>query len=100
MRVFFNSHPARGAFAAAAFSLLAGIALAATAPAPARAAGPDMRTACKYSASPQGYGESIRYNNCMRQLECQEMANKEGHVLYTKGCFGVAPDAPVPGARH
>lgn len=101
MRILSDRLLPRRLLGVAGFAVFAGLGLAAL-PGPAAAAGPDMREACKYSAAPQGYGESMRYTNCMHQLECIEMANRAGHTIYTAGCFGVAPQQPAaaPAPRH
>lgn len=78
----------------AALALLAGLSYGA-APAPASAAMTDWQMACQDKAAPQGYGESIRYNNCVRQRDCERLANEQGHMAMTMGCFGVMPDAPA-----
>lgn len=77
----------------AAFGALAGLAWGIAGTTPASAAPTDWQAACQDKAAPQGYGESIRYNNCIRQLDCERLANEEGHVAMSMGCFGVAPDA-------
>ncbi|QEL21887.1 hypothetical protein FQV39_04310 [Bosea sp. F3-2] len=80
----------------AGLAVLAGLTYgAAMAPPAAAAPMPDWRASCEFKAAPQGYGESMRYTNCMHQNECQRMANAAGTTIYTAGCFGVAPDAPA-----
>lgn len=83
---------------------LAGLALLAelsygAAAAPASAAMTDWQMACQDKAAPQGYGESIRYNNCVRQRDCERLANQMGHMAMAMGCFGVMPDAPAVPSR-
>jgi hypothetical protein len=78
----------------AGLALVAGLSYGA-ASAPASAAMTDWQMACQDKASPQGYGESIRYNNCLRQRDCERMANERGHMAMGMGCFGVMPDAPA-----
>lgn len=81
----------------AALGMLAGLSYGVAATAPASAAPTDWQLACQDKAAPQGYGESIRYNNCIRQRDCERLANEEGQMTMTMGCFGVMPDAsPVP----
>ena len=81
----------------AGFALVAGIFMSAAGTLPAAAASPaDWQKACNFPAAPQGYGDSIRYNNCVRQRDCERLANAEGATVFALGCFGVAPDAPVP----
>lgn len=79
----------------AALALLAGLTYGAAMTGPASAASNDWRAGCDYKAAPQGYGDSIRYNNCMHQSDCQRMANAAGTTMYSAGCFGAAPDAPA-----
>lgn len=80
----------------AGLALLAGLSYGA-ATVPASAAGTDWQMACQDKAAPQGYGESIRYNNCVRQRDCERLANEQGHMAMAMGCFGVMPDAPASG---
>jgi len=81
---------------------LAGLFLGAAGALPAAAqTGPNP--ACNYTAAPQGYGDSMRYSNCMHQLDCQRLANAAGKTIYQAGCFGVAPDtqaAPSASKPH
>lgn len=79
----------------AAFAAVAGLAYGVAAPAPAMAAPTDWQMACQDKGAPQGYGESIRYNNCVRQRDCERLANQMGHMAMAMGCFGVMPDAPA-----
>lgn len=77
---------------------LAGLFLGAAGALPAAAQSSPM-PGCNYTAAPQGYGDSMRYSNCMRQLDCQRLANAAGTTIYQAGCFGVAPGAqaaPAP----
>lgn len=78
----------------AALGVLAGLSYGVAATTPASAAPTDWRLACQDKAAPQGYGESIRYNNCVRQRDCQELANATGTTVFAAGCFWVPPDAP------
>lgn len=78
----------------AGLALLAGLGYSAMAT-PASAASTDWQMACQDKAAPQGYGESIRYNNCVRQRDCERLANAQGHMAMAMGCFGVMPDAPA-----
>lgn len=85
----------------AGLAIAAGLACGAATATPASAAAPDWRAGCQYTSAPQGYGDSMRYTNCMRQRDCQVMANAAGTTMFTAGCFGVTPDAPAaaPGRR-
>jgi hypothetical protein len=49
---------------------------------------------CAQPVVSPGSGDSLRVMNCLRQKDCQEMANREGHTVFQAGCFGVAPSAP------
>lgn len=79
----------------AALALFTGLAYAAAPAAPAAAASNDWQAGCEYKSAPQGYGDNIRYNNCMRQFDCERLANAAGTTMFSAGCFGVAPDAPA-----
>lgn len=78
----------------AGLALMAGLSYSAAAM-PASAASTNWQMACQDKAAPQGYGESIRYNNCVRQRDCERLANEQGHMAMAMGCFGVMPDAPA-----
>ncbi|MGO4174869.1 hypothetical protein [Bosea sp. TAF32] len=82
----------------AGLALVAGLSYGAAAT-PASAAMTDWQMACQDKAAPQGYGESIRYNNCVRQRDCERLANQMGHMTMAMGCFGVMPDASAAPAR-
>lgn len=82
----------------AGLALVAGLSFGAAAT-PASAAMTDWQMACQDKAAPQGYGESIRYNNCVRQRDCERLANQMGHMTMAMGCFGVMPDASAAPAR-
>ncbi len=79
----------------AGLAALAGLAYGVAATTPAAAASPDWRAGCQFSAAPQGYGDSIRYTNCMRQRDCQQLANASGATMFAAGCFGVRPETPA-----
>ncbi len=49
---------------------------------------------CAQTVVSPGYGDGLRVMNCMRQKDCQEIANREGHTVFQSGCFGVAPSTP------
>ncbi|MDP3256855.1 MAG: hypothetical protein Q8S58_14305 [Bosea sp. (in: a-proteobacteria)] len=49
---------------------------------------------CAQSVVSPGSGDSLRVMNCLRQKDCQEIANRAGHTVFQAGCFGVAPSAP------
>ena len=87
-----------GSVRLASLALMAGLSYGATAM-PASAASTDWRLACQDKAAPQGYGESIRYNNCVRQRDCERLANEQGHMAMSMGCFGVMPDATPTRSR-
>lgn len=82
----------------AGMAVIAGLAYGAAVAPAAAAPMPDWRTSCEFKSAPQGYGESMRYTNCMHQNECQRMANAAGTTIYTAGCFGVSPDVSAPPA--
>lgn len=85
----------RSSLRLAALGALAGLAYGMAVPAPASAAPSDWRGGCQDKAAPQGYGEMIRYNNCVRQRDCQQLANAAGTTVFAAGCFWVSPEAPV-----
>ena len=49
---------------------------------------------CAQTVVSPGYGDGLRVMNCMRQKDCQEIANREGRTVFEAGCFGVAPSPP------
>lgn len=59
---------------------------------PAVAGTGEWGPACNFSSAPQGYGDQIRYNNCIRQSDCQQLANAVGRRIFSSGCFWVDPD--------
>ena len=59
---------------------------------PAMAGTGEWGPACNFSAAPQGYGDQIRYNNCIRQSDCQQLVNAAGQRIVSSGCFWVDPD--------
>ncbi|MBA4271016.1 MAG: hypothetical protein C0447_16625 [Methylobacterium sp.] len=64
---------------------------------PAPGSSTSWEIGCAQSVVSPGYGDALRVMNCMRQKDCQEMANREGHSVFAAGCFGVAPSpARVP----
>jgi hypothetical protein len=83
----------------AAIGIAAGLGYGLIAASPASAAMADWQMACRDKAAPQGYGESMRYSNCIRQRDCQAMADRTGRRMMAMGCFGVAPEAQ-PRFRH
>lgn len=87
-----------GSVRLASLALMAGLSYGAIAM-PASAASTDWHLACQDKAAPQGYGESIRYNNCVRQRDCERLANQQGHMTMSMGCFGVMPDTPPAQSR-
>ncbi|MGX5733371.1 hypothetical protein [Bosea thiooxidans] len=87
-----------GSLRLASLALMAGLGYGAAAM-PASAASTDWHLACQDKAAPQGYGESIRYNNCVRQRDCERLANEQGHMIMSMGCFGVTPNAAPAQSR-
>lgn len=90
---------------AAGLALAAGVALGTAAPLPAAAQqGPSSwRESCVYKTVPQGNTEALKYANCMRQLDCQNLANAAGRTIFEAGCFGVSPEFqanPAPGRPY
>jgi hypothetical protein len=49
---------------------------------------------CAQPVVSPGYGDALRVMNCMRQKDCQEIANREGRTIFQAGCFGVSPSKP------
>lgn len=89
---------------AAGLALAAGILLGGAAPLPAAAqTSSGWREGCVFRTVPQSNGESLRYANCMRQQDCQNLANAAGRTVFEAGCFGVSPEFPAaagPGALY
>ena len=77
-----------------ALALLAGIALGGATSQPAMAQQSSWEVGCSQSVVSPGYGDGLRVMNCMRQKDCQLMANREGHMVFAAGCFGVVPSQP------
>lgn len=98
-----ESHPLLPRLGLVASLALAGLGFATasqaqTAPA---AATNGMSAICQFKTIPGSGGEGLRYDNCVRQQSCQNMANAEGHMMNSMGCFGVVPDAAAsPPARY
>lgn len=86
---------------AAGLALAAGVVFSAASPLPAAAQqGPSSwRESCTFKTVPQGNGDSLRYANCMRQMECQRLANATGRTIFEAGCFGVSPELHAGTAR-
>lgn len=61
---------------------------------PASAQSMSWEAGCAERIVTPGSGDALRVYNCARQKECQQMANREGHTVFTAGCFGVSPSAP------
>lgn len=51
---------------------------------------------CAQSMVSPGYGDALRVMNCMRQKDCQQMANARGQMMMGTGCFFVEPTARAP----
>lgn len=84
----------RAGLHAAAFGLFVALALGTAGSASAQTDS-GWRAACTFKSAPQGYGDMIKERNCIGQNDCQRMADAAGRTLFTAGCFGVAPSAPV-----
>jgi hypothetical protein len=78
----------------AGLALVAGALMSAAGTLPASASPlTDWKPACTFATMPQGpSGEAIRYGYCVRQWDCQRLANAEGRTVYAMGCFGISPD--------
>ncbi|PZN99777.1 MAG: hypothetical protein DCF30_11050 [Hyphomicrobiales bacterium] len=77
-----------------ALALLAGIALGGAGLQPAMAQQSSWEVGCAQPVVSPGYGDGLRTMNCMRQKDCQLMANRAGHTIFAAGCFGVSPSTP------
>lgn len=78
---------------------LAGLGLGSTSNRPAQAQpAPSPSTSweigCAQPVVSPGSGDALRVMNCMRQKDCQEIANREGRMIFQSGCFGVSPSVP------
>ena len=61
---------------------------------PAQNSSTSWEIGCAQPVVSPGSGDSLRVMNCMRQKDCQEIANREGQMVFQAGCFGVAPSTP------
>ena len=77
-----------------ALAVLAGIALGGAVSQPAMAQQSSWEIGCAQPVVSPGYGDALRVMNCMRQKDCQLMANRAGHTIFAAGCFGVSPSTP------
>lgn len=87
-------HPMRPGLGLAALGLALGLGYGLAAPSPAAAAPSPWRAGCQFKSIPGGAAEGIRYDACMHQRDCQNLANAAGRTIFEAGCFGVAPDTP------
>ena len=83
---------------AAALAVVAGGIWIGAGGAPAQAAWPDTswEAGCAWREIQPGSGDTFRQYNCVRQKECQQMANAQGSMMMDKGCFFVAPAQSSP----
>lgn len=79
--------PVRGA----AFAILAGFALLGLGSATATAQSNSWERACAERVVSPGAGDALRVYNCVRQKECQAMANAKDAMVMERGCFFVSP---------
>jgi len=82
----------------AGLALLAGLGLVGATLRPALAAPSSWEIGCAQSVVSPGYGDGLRVMNCMRQKDCQQMADAKGATMTGMGCFFVEPTAHAPAA--
>lgn len=95
----FNQSVLRPVLRVTGLCFLAGLGLGSTASRPAQAQPAQnpltsWEIGCAQPVVSPGYGDALRVMNCMRQKDCQEIANREGHRIFQSGCFGVSPSVP------
>ena len=94
----FDSRVLTRALSAAGFALALGYGLSAASP--AAAAPGDWRAGCQFRSIPGGAADGLRYDACMHQRDCQNLANAAGRQIFESGCFWVSPESSEPSTQQ
>lgn len=86
-------------FAAAVIAIAVGVVTLGFGSSPAAAQSTSWEEGCAIRNVTPGPGDILRNYNCTRQKDCQQLANAQGSMTMSNGCFFVMPNAAAPTAQ-